>query len=126
MKPTESRRGNTQRFLLASGVARRCRRVGLAVLVLLSTAAAATDHTVGQRGRAFSVDSMTVAKGEPVVFLNDDTVPHNIMSQTPENAFDLGVQSPGSATPVSFDVAGTVVVICAIHPQMHMSIIVTP
>jgi len=52
-------------------------------------------------------------------------VPHNIMSASPDNAFDLGSQMPGSATPVSFDIAGVVVVICAIHPRMRMTIVVT-
>jgi len=66
-----------------------------------------------------------VARGEPVVFENDDTVPHNVMSTTPENAFDLGSQMPGNSTPVTFDRVGVVAVICAIHPRMHMTITVT-
>jgi plastocyanin len=97
----------------------------IAALVMLSTVAGATDDVVHQKGRAFSVATLTVARGEPVVFLNDDTVPHNIMSSSPDNAFDLGSQMPGSATPVSFDIAGVVVVICAIHPRMRMTITVT-
>jgi plastocyanin len=68
--------------------------------------------------------ALTVARGEQVVFLNDDTVPHNIMSTTPDNAFDLGTQTPGDVTPVSFDKAGVVAVICAIHPRMHLTITV--
>lgn len=99
--------------------------IPITVLALLSIVAGAADHIVRQKGRAFSVDAMTVARGQSVVFLNDDTVPHNVMSSTPENAFDLGSQMPGSATPVSFDHAGIVVVICAIHPRMRMVITVT-
>jgi plastocyanin len=97
----------------------------IAALILLWTVAGASDNVVRQKGRAFSVATLTVARGEPVVFLNDDTVPHNIMSASPDNAFDLGSQMPGSATPVSFDIAGVVVVICAIHPRMRMTIVVT-
>src|SRR5580658_8769425 len=97
----------------------------IAALVMLSTVAGATDDVVHQKGRAFSVATMTVARGEPVVFENDDTVPHNVMSTTPENAFDLGSQMPGNATPVTFDSVGIVAVICAIHPRMHMTITVT-
>ncbi len=95
------------------------------VAALLSPAAGAADHVIHQKDRAFSVATMTVARNEPVVFLNDDTVPHNVMSETRNNAFDLGSQMPGTAIPVSFDIAGTVVVICAIHPRMHMTIAVT-
>ena len=87
--------------------------------------ASADDQIVHQKGRIFSVTAMTGGTGEPVMFLNDDTVPHNIMSTTPENAFDLGSQTPGNATPVTFDAAGVVAVICAIHPRMHMTITVT-
>jgi plastocyanin len=95
------------------------------VLALACTVAGATDNVVRQKGRAFSVETMTVARGQPVLFLNDDTVPHNVMSSAPDNAFDLGSLSPGSATPVSFDRAGIVAVICAIHPRMRMVITVT-
>jgi plastocyanin len=97
----------------------------IALLALLSMAAGIGEHIVGQKSRTFSMQALTVARGERVVFLNDDTVPHNIMSVTPENAFDLGSQAPGTATPVSFDRAGIVAVICAIHPRMHMTITVT-
>jgi len=91
----------------------------------LLMAAGSPDQIVRQRGRVFSSDSITVTQGQQVVFLNDDTVPHNIISLSTENGFDLGSQVPGTATPVSFDAAGTVLVICAIHPRMHMTIIVT-
>jgi plastocyanin len=91
----------------------------------LIAAAGPAEHVVHQKSRVFSESGITLLRGEPVVFLNDDTVPHNIMSTSKENAFDLGSQMPGTATPVSFDVAGLVVVICAIHPRMQMTIDVT-
>jgi plastocyanin len=87
--------------------------------------ARAADRAVHQKGRMFSVDALTVARLEPVMFVNDDTVPHNVMSASAGNAFDLGAQSPGSGTPVSFNISGTVVVICAIHPRMRLIITVT-
>jgi plastocyanin len=101
----------------------------VAVALLLSRGgdgkAGAADRTVYQNGRKFSVTEITVARYEPVVFVNDDTVPHNIMSVSPGNAFDLGSQMPGNATPVGFSAAGTVLVICAIHPRMQMTVKVT-
>lgn len=96
--------------------------IPILITVLIGPAAGASDHTVHQKGRVFSMETLTVGRGEPVEFLNDDTVPHNVMSLTPDNAFDLGSQMPGMATPVSFDKAGDVLVICAIHPRMHMII----
>ena len=96
----------------------------VAVFVLTCPAALAVDRVVHQKGRVFSVETLVLARGEHVMFLNDDTVPHNIMSDTPGNEFDLGSQTPGSATPVSFDNIGNVAVLCAIHPRMQMTIIV--
>jgi plastocyanin len=96
--------------------------IPIVIIALSSPVAGASDQVVHQKGRVFSVETLTVARGEPVEFLNDDTVPHNIMSLTPNNAFDLGSQMPGMATPVNFDKAGDVAVICAIHPRMHMII----
>jgi plastocyanin len=96
----------------------------VAILVLSFTGVGAADRMVHQKGRVFSTESLTVAAGEIVVFLNDDTVAHNIMSATLGNEFDLGSQHPGTATPVSFDKAGDVAVLCAIHPRMHMTITV--
>jgi plastocyanin len=82
------------------------------------------EHAVYQKGRTFSTDTITVLRNQPVLFVNDDTVPHNVVATTRGNAFDLGSQMPGTATPVAFDSAGTVEVICAIHPRMHMTITV--
>jgi plastocyanin len=94
----------------------------LAIVAGLSTGALAATQVVRQQGRAFSSESLTVKKGEVVTFLNDDTVPHNIMSASTGNEFNLGSQAPGSSTDVTFKEAGEVAVICAIHPRMKMTI----
>ena len=101
------------------------RLIWIATETLLSAAVGPARPIVHQKGRGFSMANVTVARGEPVLFLNDDTVPHNIMSNTADNEFDLGSQPPGSAVPVSFDRTGIVAVICAIHPRMHMTVTVT-
>ncbi len=106
----------------------RKRRNALALaagFALAGAAAAPAGLVIHQKGRAFSSAVMVVARGTPVTFFNDDNVPHNALSNSPDNAFDLGSQMPGSATPLTFDKPGTVFVICAIHPRMHMTIIVT-
>ncbi len=98
--------------------------VALASL-LLCTATAPADFVVHQKGRAFSPATLSIVTGEKVIFVNDDTVAHNIMSTTHDNAFDLGLEMPGSAVPVSFTRTGIVTVICAIHPRMQMTIAVS-
>ncbi len=101
------------------------RTSNLIVLVIvagLSTGAIAATEVVHQKGRLFSTDSITVKKGEMLTFLNDDTVPHNIMSASQGNEFNLGSQPPGSSTDVTFKEAGDATVICAIHPRMKMTV----
>jgi plastocyanin len=96
--------------------------LSLAIIGGLSTGALAATEVIHQQGRAFSSESVTVKKGEAVTFLNDDSVPHNIMSASKGNEFNLGSQAPGSSTDVSFKETGDVAVICAIHPRMKMMV----
>jgi plastocyanin len=99
----------------------------LAVVILsgLSVGALAANLTITQKGRMFSSESVSVKKGESLTFVNDDTVPHNIISTSKGNEFNLGSQSPGASTDVTFKEAGDVQVICAIHPRMKMMVSVT-
>jgi plastocyanin len=57
--------------------------------------------------------------------VNDDSIPHNIMSATKGSEFNLGSQAPGMSTDVTFKETGDVQVICAIHPRMKMMVKVT-
>ena len=104
------------------------RRLAVFVLVIstgLSAGALAANQMVHQQGRVFGPDSVTVKKGDALTFLNDDTIPHNIMSASKGNEFNLGSQAPGMSTDVTFKEAGDVQVICAIHPRMKMMVKVT-
>jgi plastocyanin len=99
------------------------RQLTLLTLVItagLSAGALAATQVIHQQGRAFSAENATVKKGEALTFLNDDSVPHNIMSNSKGNEFNLGSQSPGTSVDVTFKEVGDVQVICAIHPRMKM------
>ena len=96
--------------------------LSLAIVGGLSTGAFAATQVIHQQGRAFSSENLTVKKGEALTFLNDDSVPHNIMSASKGNEFNLGSQAPGSSTDVTFKEGGEVAVICAIHPRMNMTV----
>jgi plastocyanin len=52
-------------------------------------------------------------------------VPHNIISTSKGNEFNLGSQPPGAATDVTFKEVGEAQVICAIHPRMKMTVKIT-
>jgi len=101
---------------------RASKLISLVIICGLSTGAFAATEVIHQQGRVFSIESVTVKKGDPLTFLNDDSVPHNIMSTSKGNEFNLGSQSPGSSTDVVFKEAGDVTVICAIHPRMKMAV----
>lgn len=97
----------------------------LVVLMGLTAGAFAANLTITQKGRTFSSEELAIKKGETVTFLNDDSVPHNIMSTSAGNEFNLGSQPPGAATDVTFKESGDTLVICAIHPRMKMMVKVT-
>jgi len=100
--------------------------VTLAVLAGLSAGAlAAANQEIHRKGRVFSSENVTLKKGDALTFINDDSIPHNIMSASRGNEFNLGSQAPGAATDVTFKEAGDVQVICAIHPRMKMMVKVT-
>jgi plastocyanin len=99
--------------------------LAVVVLVGLSAGALAANLTITQKGRLFSSESITIKKGESVTFANDDTVPHNIVSTSKGNEFNLGSQPPGAATDVTFKETGEAQVICAIHPRMKMTVKIT-
>jgi plastocyanin len=99
--------------------------LAVVVLVGLSAGALAANLTITQKGRLFSSESITIKKGESVTFANDDTVPHNIVSASKGNEFNLGSQPPGAATDVTFKETGEAQVICAIHPRMKMTVKIT-
>lgn len=87
--------------------------------------ALAAEKTIGQKGKLFSEKEVTIKKGDTLVFVNDDTIAHNVMSTTAGNTFNLGAIPPGKSTPVTFDKNGDIQVICAIHPGMKMLVKVT-
>jgi plastocyanin len=92
------------------------------VFLGLSVGALAANLTISQKGRAFSSETVTLKKGGTLTFMNDDSIPHNLMSTSSGNEFNLGSQPPGASTDVTFKEAGDVLVICAIHPRMKMTV----
>jgi plastocyanin len=92
------------------------------VLAGLSVGALAANMTITQKGRVFSSENVIIKKGDMLTFVNDDSVPHNILSTSKGNEFNLGSQPPGASTDVTFKEAGDVLVICAIHPRMKMTV----
>jgi plastocyanin len=72
---------------------------------------------------AFSPATLTVKVGTTVVWTNNDSVGHQIKSNT--NAFGSNILNSGDRYQFTFNNAGTFGYICSIHPSMKGTIIVT-
>jgi plastocyanin len=84
--------------------------------------ALAAERSITQKGKVFSETELTIKKGDTLIFVNDDSITHNIFSTSSGNTFNIGAQAPGISTPVKFANAGEVSVLCAIHPRMQMAV----
>lgn len=97
----------------------------LSALILLSMAFLAWGDetpTVGQKDKAFTTEKLTIKVGGSVEFINNDPFFHNVFSLSDAKMFDLGSFPQGDSRTVPFETPGTVVVECAIHPSMSMTI----
>jgi plastocyanin len=79
-------------------------------------ASAATVHHVAQKNRAFSVNEITIARGDVVEFSNNDEFLHQIYIS--DMGIDSAEQHPGETITVTFSQTGTFAVRCHIHPKM--------
>src|SRR3982074_1463776 len=77
----------------------------------------AAERSIMQKGKVFSEGVIAIKTGDVVVFVNDDSITHNVMSTDPGNEFNIGAQPPGVSTPVTFDKTGEFTILCAIHPR---------
>jgi cytochrome c peroxidase len=97
--------------------------VAAAVVASVAVSAAAP-ITVSQQGLQFSVGDLAVAKGQMVVFKNDDRTAHNITVNGAGVNLNSGLQQPGVEFKVPFAKPGTYQVSCGIHPKMKLTVTV--
>jgi plastocyanin len=95
-------------------------------LVLAPLPALAAEVVVTQKDKAFSAKAITLKAGDKLTFKNEDSFSHNIFSLTDAQPFDLGTFGNGQAKSVTYAKAGKYEVECAIHPDMHLTVTVTP
>lgn len=93
---------------------------GLALCAAAASAAGIT--TVAQRGRAFAVAAVQVARGDTVHFVNDDAFVHQVFVQSPGFKYESEEQEPGQALDIRFTSAGTFAVRCHIDPKMVLQV----
>lgn len=104
-------------------ISRRHALTGLAALPIalgLAQPARAATHNVTIQGFAFSPASLTVAKGDTVVFTNQDGAPHTATAS--DGTFDTGRLNRGQSAEVTISSAGTFAYVCAFHGGMKGTI----
>jgi plastocyanin len=97
-----------------------------ALLLACPVMAMAADFTVAQKGKAFSMATLTIKAGDKVSFRNDDPFAHNVFSLSDAMQFDLGSYPQGQAKSVTFSKPGLYDIECAIHPEMKLTVTVKP
>jgi plastocyanin len=100
------------------------RTAALASGVLIAASAAvfaASTVQVGQSNKLFEKTTISIAAGDTIEFVNNDSVAHNVM-ESGADAFNLGVMKPGEKKSRKFDKAGNHEVKCALHPRMKMTV----
>ena len=96
-----------------------------ALAALAAAASAATAVQVSQKRRTFEPREAQIARGDSLVFVNDDgELLHHVYVSDPAFSFDIGEQEAGRSVPVAFPVAGTFGVQCRIHPRMLLRVTV--
>lgn len=90
-----------------------------------NTPASGNTVEVSLKGFAFDPKEITVKVGTTVVWTNNDSVEHNVTSDT--GVFSSGSMAAGDTFKFTFDTAGTYPYSCSIHvPNMVGTVIVTP
>ena len=79
---------------------------------------------VVQQKKAFQPGELSVARGDIVLFKNEDTSAHNVVSRTAGFDFDLGLQETGQDRSVTFTKTGLFEVGCNLHPRMKLLVTV--
>ncbi|HTY67571.1 MAG TPA: plastocyanin/azurin family copper-binding protein [Alphaproteobacteria bacterium] len=92
--------------------------IGVAIAQSGAWAWAAQTIRISQRGRAFAVKRVEIARGDTLQFTNEDEFLHQIYVKSGTMNFDSNEQTPGETISVRFPDSGTFDVRCHIHPTM--------
>ncbi len=77
---------------------------------------------VHMKNFAFVPDTVTIAPGQTVRWVNDDDTPHTITAS--DKSFDSGNLNKKDAWTYAFAKPGTYAYICAYHPYMKAKVVV--
>lgn len=80
----------------------------------------AAEITIRMEGAAYAPSEVEADVGDRLVFVNDDSLEHEVFAPTAGHGVDLGKQAPGATTALPLHKAGRFEVECVFHPQMHL------
>ena len=101
-----------RKLLIASGLAAACALPGWCD---------AATHTVKIEGMQFVPATLTVKKGDRIVWQNKDVVPH---TATAKGSFDSGSIAPDKSWSHAMAKAGSYDYVCTFHPGMKATVVV--
>jgi plastocyanin len=86
-----------------------------------SAASAPQTHTIVIEGMQFNPASLTVRRGDRIVWRNNDLVPH---TATAKGVFDSGAIAPNDSWTYVAGTPGGLPYVCAFHPTMTAALTV--
>ncbi|MBY0376670.1 cupredoxin family copper-binding protein, partial [Patescibacteria group bacterium] len=86
------------------------------------TTVSSTSHTVSISNFAFSPSSITIKKGDTVIWTNKDSAPHTVTGNTGGPSSDT--LNKGQSYSFTFNTTGTFPYYCKIHPSMTANVTV--
>ena len=106
---------------------KRTLAVSAMICFLLAPAALAAEFTIVQKGKKFVPSQLDIKVGDTLVFVNEETKKrHNVYTKSPDyNYVKVRKQKPGDKDSVVITSAGTLEVLCALHPKMKLTVNVT-
>jgi plastocyanin len=84
--------------------------------------AAPATHTIVMEGVGFAPNTLTVAKGDTVVWVNKDAFPHTATAQ--DKSFDSKEIAAGKSWRFTAKKSGTFPYVCTLHPTMKGTLVV--
>ena len=89
----------------------------------VAEAPVASDAAVTIQDFAFDAPTLEITAGTTVTWTNNDSAPHTATAD--DGSFDTGAIDSGASASVTFDTPGTFTYVCAFHPNMTATIVVT-
>jgi plastocyanin len=94
---------------------------------LFTTEAVAADIVISQKGKKFVPIKVNAKVGDTLTFVNEEKRKrHNVYSKSAGFKYlKIKKQKPGDRDSVTIKNAGTAVILCALHPKMKLTVVIT-